>query len=63
MVHIVFEYADQLSNWEWRKQECTVRSLEECIRIYGLGVDCKYRILSVTPVDQAICHMLYYNCK
>lgn len=51
MVHIVFEYADAMSNWEWRKQECTVRSVDECIRIYGLGVDCKYRILSVTPID------------
>lgn len=50
MVHIEFEYADSLSNWEWRKQECTVSSVEECKRIYGLGIDCEYRILKVEEV-------------
>ena len=50
---IVFEYADSISNWEWRKQECVVygRSEQEAVRrcksMYGLGVDCEYRILSV----------------
>lgn len=44
--HIVFEYADALSNWEWRRQECSLSSVSECIRIYGLGVDCDYRIIS-----------------
>ena len=34
MLHIEFEYADALSNWEWRKQSCTVSSVEECKRIY-----------------------------
>lgn len=47
MLHITFEYADEMSNWEWRKQECSVSSVEECKRIYGLGVDCEYRIISV----------------
>lgn len=50
MVYIEFEYADALSNWEWRKQSCTVSSVEECKRIYGLGVDCDYRILKVKEV-------------
>lgn len=50
MLHIKFEYADALSNWEWRKQECTVSSVEECKRIYGLGVDCDYRIISIENV-------------
>lgn len=50
MVHIEFEYADSLSNWEWGKQECTVSSVEECKRIYGLGIDCEYRILKVEEV-------------
>ena len=50
MVHIVFEYRDDLSHWKWRKQECTVSSMEECKRIYGLGIDCEYHILSVTEV-------------
>lgn len=47
MLHIEFEYADELSNWEWRKQECHVSSVEECKRLYGLGVDCDYRILKI----------------
>ena len=47
MLHITFEYADALSNWKWNKQECYVSSVDECKRIYGLGVDCNYRILSV----------------
>ena len=51
MLHIKFRYADQLSNWEWRYQECTVESLEECKRIYGLGVDCNYEILEISEVS------------
>ena len=51
MVHIEFEYRDEQSNWEWRKQECIVSSVTECKRIYGLGIDCEYRIVSVEEVD------------
>lgn len=47
MLRIKFEYRDDMSNWEWRKQECHVRSIDECIRIYGLGVGCDYRIIEV----------------
>lgn len=47
MLHIVFEYRDALSNWEWRRQECIMSSVSECIEIYGLGIDCDYRIISV----------------
>ena len=50
MLHIVFEYADALSNWQWRRQECVVSSVRECIKLYGLGVDCDYRIFSVEEV-------------
>lgn len=50
MVKIKFEYRDVKSNWEWRKQSCIVSSVEECKRIYGLGVDCEYRITSVREV-------------
>lgn len=50
MVHIKFEYMDSMSNWEWREQECYVRNLEECKRIYGLGIDCEYRIISIEEV-------------
>ena len=47
MLKIIFEYADAMSNWEWRQQECIVSSIDECKRIYGLGVDCDYRIIAV----------------
>lgn len=50
MLKIEFEYADAMSNWQWRKQSCIVSSIGECKRIYGLGVDCEYRIISVEEV-------------
>ncbi len=50
MLHIEFEYRDQYTNGRWNKQECIVSSLAECKRIYGLGIDCDYRILSVEEV-------------
>ena len=51
MLKIKFRYADALSNWEWRTQHCTVSSVEECIRIYGLGVNCEYEILEVKEIE------------
>lgn len=50
LYHIKFQYMDAMSGWKWRTQECIVSSVEECIRIYGLGVDCFYQILSVEEV-------------
>lgn len=50
MYHIKFKYKDVYSDWEWREQECTVSSIEECFKIYGLGIDCDYVILSVEEV-------------
>lgn len=50
MYHIKFKYKDVYSDWEWREQECTVSSVEECFKIYGLGIDCDYVILSVEEV-------------
>lgn len=47
MLKIKFEYCDEMSRGEWREQECIVSSVEECKRIYGLGIDCDYRIISV----------------
>ena len=51
MFKITFEYADQLSNWQWRRQTCVVSSIEECKRIYGLGIDCEYRIITVEVAE------------
>ena len=50
MLKIDFEYADALSNWEWREQSCIVSSIEQCKKIYGLGIDCEYRIIKVEEV-------------
>lgn len=50
MVKVVFEYMDRYTNGEWRKQRCIVESVEECKEIYGLGIDCSYRIISVEEV-------------
>ena len=50
MVKVTFEYADAMSGWEWRRQECIVSSVQECKRIYGLGVDCEYRLIEVKEV-------------
>ena len=51
MQKITFKYADALSNWQWRTQSCVVTSVAECIKIYGLGIDCEYEILSVEDVE------------
>ena len=51
MYRIVFEYADSYSNWQWRRQECIMSSLQECIKIYGLGYDCDYRIISMEKLN------------
>lgn len=51
MYNIKFKYRDRLSNWEWREKSCTVSSVDECKRIYGLGIDCDYKILSVEKIN------------
>ena len=50
MLKIKFEYRDQYCSPKWNQQECTVSSVEECKRIYGLGVDCEYKIISIEKV-------------
>lgn len=50
MLKIKFEYKDEYSHGKWNEQECIVSSVEECERIYGLGVDCDYRIISIEKV-------------
>lgn len=52
MLEITFRYADAMSNWEWRTQKCTVDSVEECKRIYGLGIDCDYEIVEIKEVKE-----------
>ena len=56
MVKITFEYSDSYSNGKWNKQECIVSSLNEAIKLYGLGYDCDYRIISVEDLDKDSFH-------
>ena len=48
---ITFEYRDEMSNWEWRRQSCIMSSVAECKRVYGLGVDCDYRIIEIEQLE------------
>ena len=57
MVRVVFEYMDRYTNGEWNRQRCVVESVEKCKEIYGLGIDCDYRIISVEEVQ----NMKYIN--
>ena len=50
MVKVKFEYRDDYSRGEWRKQECVANSVEECKKLYGLGIDCEYRLIWVAKV-------------
>lgn len=55
--NIKFKYADSMSKWEWRNQECTLyascvaEARMKCMDFYGLGKDCDYEILDVKEVD------------
>lgn len=45
---IRFRYKDQFTNGNWDYQQCDTGGVEECKRIYGLGVDTEaYEILEV----------------
>lgn len=52
MLHIKFKYRDAYSMGKWNEQECYVGSVAECKRIYGLGIDCEYEIISVEEVKK-----------
>lgn len=53
---IKFQYADEMSKWEWRDQSCSLYAKNErdavnkCIDLYGLYCGCDYRIISVREV-------------
>lgn len=50
MLKIKFEYKDRYTNGKWNQQECVMHSVAECKKVYGLGVDCEYRIIKVEEV-------------
>lgn len=47
---ITFAYKDKYTHGEWRVQSCEMSSVEECKRVYGLGVDCEYQILEIEQI-------------
>ena len=48
-----FKYKDYLSKGEWRTQHCTVESINECIRIYGLDEDdVEWELISAKEVEE-----------
>lgn len=53
---IEFKYFDALSNWEERRQSCSLyannsyEAKERCKELYGLGTDCDYEIVSVNRI-------------
>lgn len=50
MLKITFEYRDRYTHGEWNRQECVMSSIKQCKEIYGLGVDCEYRIINVEEI-------------
>ena len=56
MFKIEFEYADLMSGYKWRSQtgyfhgETAWEAKSKCIEVYGLGVDCDYRIIKIEEV-------------
>ena len=51
MYKIKFIYKDAYTHGQWKEQTCVVPSVEEAKRIYGLGIDCEYEILSIEKVS------------
>lgn len=52
MLEIEFEYRDIYCYPKWNRQTCTVSSVEECKRVYGLGKDCEYKIISIKKLEE-----------
>lgn len=51
MLKIKFQYRDDCSYPNWNEQECIVSSLRECKELYGLGIDCEYKIISIEEIN------------
>ena len=53
MLKITFRYYDRYCvDGKWNTQTCVVSSVEECKRIYGLGIDCEYEIVKIEKVGE-----------
>lgn len=52
MVRVKFKYRDEFClDGKFHEQECLVRSVDECIKLYGLDL-CEHQIIEVTEVQQ-----------
>ena len=51
MLKIKFQYRDDCSYPNWNEQACIVSSLRECKELYGLGIDCEYKIISIEEIN------------
>ena len=50
MLKIKFQYRDDYSYPNWNEQKCIVSSLREYKELYGLGIDCEYKIISIEEI-------------
>ena len=53
MKRITFRFRDAESQWKWKTQHCTMESVDECLKMYGLGFDrdCEWEILEIEEID------------
>ena len=52
MFRITFEYKDNYTKGEWKEQTCIVSSVEKCKALYGLGIDCEYRMKEIEEIKK-----------
>lgn len=51
MKQITFKYKDAYTHGKWSMQTCCVRSIQECINLYGLNQpDVEYKIVEVKEI-------------
>ena len=50
MYEIRFRYRDEVSGGQWREQSCRMKSVEQCVEVYGLA-DCDHEILSIVDLS------------
>ncbi len=56
MFCVKFQWCDAYSHGKWTSQECTISAyskydaLNKCKEMYGLGIGCDYKIISIEEV-------------
>ena len=54
---VIFQYCDKYTNGKWNTQHCVLDAAtayeaeKKCKSLYGLGVDCDYRIISAKEIE------------